>query len=91
MSTCPKFNAGDWRQCEYVSLSAAARIAGRSPGWARRALCTGDLEAFRLPTGGPPVVSVASLARLLNAATPIRGEDVRPGMRRSFSVVASNP
>lgn len=62
----------DWKDCEFVSLSNAARIAGRSPTWVRGAICTGDLEGVRLPTGGPEVVTVKSLVALLERAERIR-------------------
>jgi hypothetical protein len=59
-----------WRDCEFVSMAEAARIVGRSKSWTQRAVCTGDLEAVWLPTGGPEVVTVASLARLIDRAEP---------------------
>ena len=80
-----------WRECEFVSMANAARIAGRSPAWVRRALCIGDLQARTLPTGGPPVVTVASLAELLDASQPAAGENIKPGVRRSLRLVTSEP
>lgn len=82
----------DWRDCEFVSLSNAARIAGRSPTWVRGAICTGDLEGVRLPTGGPEVVTVASLVALLERAERIRqrAEGVRGNAAPHLSLVHSN-
>ena len=59
-----------WEACEYLSLSDAGRIAGKSAAWARGAVCTGDLEAVRLPTGGRDVVTVRSLKALLEKSRP---------------------
>lgn len=57
-----------WRDYEFVSLAEAARIVGRTSSWTRRAIVTGDLEAVVLPTGGPEVVTVRSLAALVDRA-----------------------
>ena len=59
-----------WRDYEFVSMAEAARIVGRTPSWTRRAIVTGDLEAVVLPTGGPEVVTVRSLAALIDRAGP---------------------
>lgn len=59
-----------WRDYEFVSLAEAARIVGRTASWTRRAIVTGDLEAVVLPTGGPEVVTVRSLAALVDRAEP---------------------
>ena len=67
----------DWRDCEFVSLANAARIAGRTPSWARNAICTGDLEAVKLPTGGPEVVTVESLRALLQRARQVERDAKR--------------
>lgn len=77
----------DWRDCEFVSMANAARIAGRAPGWAQELVTFGSLEARRLPCGGPPVITTASLARFLDAAEPIHR--VRPvnGRRPALRVV----
>ncbi|WP_131618154.1 hypothetical protein [Roseivivax marinus] len=80
----------DWRECQFVSIANAARIAGREPGWAREAIAAGHLEAVRLPTGGPAVVTVASLRLFLDAAreaAPVHQGERGPSLR----VVASNP
>lgn len=80
----------DWRDCQFISLANAARIAGRSPGWVRGAVTAGDLIAMRLPTGGPPVVTVESLAALLDASTPVPAERVPAGRRSPLQLVVSN-
>ena len=58
----------DWRFREFVSLAEAGRICGRSRQWAAGAVEMGHLEGVRLPTGGPPVVTVGSLVRLTDQA-----------------------
>ena len=68
----------DWRQCEYVSLSNAGRIAGKSATWARGAICTGDLQAVRLPNGGAEVITVQSLVDFLGGAHPVRSTPAGP-------------
>ncbi|SFP31525.1 hypothetical protein [Tranquillimonas alkanivorans] len=79
-----------WRDCEYVSAANAARIAGRTPGWVRGAIVAGELRAVRLPTGGPPVVTVESLVRLLDSAAPLDGPAVPAGRRSPLRLVADN-
>ncbi|MEC7763737.1 MAG: hypothetical protein VX874_17670 [Pseudomonadota bacterium] len=75
----------DWRSCEYVSMANASRIAGRSPGWAQELVTFGALKAFRLPSGGPPVVTVESLAAFLDGAEPVpvlkRASGERPHLK----------
>lgn len=71
----------DWQDCEFLSLTEAARVVGRSPTWARAAICTGDLEAVYLPTGGREVVTVRSLKALVSRTRPVPQQDfavVRP-------------
>lgn len=79
-----------WQECEFVSMANAARIAGRSHGWVRECITAGELSARRLPTGGPPVVSVASLRALLRAAGYIDGAEVPAGRRPALRLVTSN-
>lgn len=80
----------NWRACRYVSMANAARIAGRSPGWVRECITAGDLSAWRLPTGGPPVVSVSSLRAFLGEAQPIEPHAVRAGRRPTLRLVSDN-
>lgn len=65
----------DWQDCEFLSLTDAARVVGRSPTWARAAICTGDLEAVYLPTGGREVVTVKSLKALVSRSHPVNPGD----------------
>jgi hypothetical protein len=76
----------EWRQCEFLSLTNAGRVAGKSAAWARGAVCTGDLQAVRLPNGGAEVVTVRSLAAFLDRARPVRAEDFGEGRMPSTSV-----
>ncbi|GLT12070.1 hypothetical protein GCM10007928_43030 [Sulfitobacter porphyrae] len=80
-----------WRQCRYVSMANAARISGRGPGWVREAITVGTLSAVRLPTGGPPVVKVQSLLRLLDAAEPLKTDRVPAAGGVKLRLAASNP
>lgn len=66
----------DWRQCEYLSLTNAGRVAGKSAAWARGAVCTGELEAVRLPNGGAEVIRVQSLLDFLKRSRPISAADL---------------
>jgi hypothetical protein len=66
----------DWQDCEFLSLTDAARVVGRSPTWARAAICTGDLEAVYLPTGGREVVTVKSLKALVSRSRPVPQQDI---------------
>jgi hypothetical protein len=73
----------DWRFREFVSLAEAGRIVGRSRQWAAGAVEMGHLEGVRLPTGGPPVVTVASLVRLtsrVECAAPVRLQSARASL-----------
>lgn len=76
----------DWRQCEYISLTNAGRVAGKNAAWARGACCTGDLQAVRLPSGGAEVVTVKSLAAFLDRARRLKAEDLREAAMQSTSV-----
>lgn len=67
----------EWHECEYLSVANAARVVGRSATWARAAICTGDLEAVRLPTGGPEVVSVKSLLALISRSRHLPKDEAR--------------
>lgn len=80
----------DWRSCEFVSLSNAARIAGRAPGWAQELVTTGELECKRLPCGGPPVVTVRSLANFLERAQPAVRLTQKQAGRPALRLVTNN-
>ena len=64
-----------WHQCNFVSLTNAGRIAGKSAAWARGAVCTGDLQAVRLPNGGTEVITVKSLTEFLGRSRVICPEE----------------
>lgn len=81
----------DWKECEYLSLANAARIAGRSATWARAAVCTGDLESVRLPTGGPEVVTVRSVQALLSRSRLIQKTETARGRPRAGHLTLVTP
>ncbi|MBX9847492.1 MAG: hypothetical protein K2Z80_37520 [Xanthobacteraceae bacterium] len=58
-----------WRERAFVSLAEAAAIAGRSYTWARNRTVDGTLEVRRLSMDGLTLVTVASLAKLIDEAT----------------------
>lgn len=70
-----------WRECAFVSITAAADIVGRTRGWVDRQIVAGRLEARCLPTGGPVVITTASLARMIDRARPIM--DYAPAPERT--------
>lgn len=76
----------DWQDCEFLSLTEAARVVGRSPNWTRAAICTGDLEAVYLPTGGREVVTVRSLKALVDRSRPVPQQDLAVARPLSPSV-----
>lgn len=61
-----------WRGRAFVSLAEAAAIAGRSYTWARNRTVDGTLDARRLALDGLTLVTVASLAKLIDEATQQR-------------------
>lgn len=64
---------------DFLTLSEAARIAGRSYSWARtRALLDGRLDVRRFTPGGITYVTAASLSRLLDTE---RKQDEKPTTR----------
>lgn len=64
---------------EFLTLSDAARIAGRSYSWARtRALLDGRLDVRRFTPGGITYVTSKSLSRLLDTE---RKQDAKPARR----------
>ncbi len=56
-----------WRDRAFVSIKEAGSILARSPDWVRHRIGEGRLEAYRLIKGGPALVSVESLIRLIDA------------------------
>lgn len=77
----------DWRDCRFVSMANAARIAGRTHGWVRECITGGELDAWRLPTGGPPVVTVQSLRALLEEAQPVEPHAVPAGRKPALRLI----
>lgn len=65
-----------WRDRAFVSIAEAGEIVARSSDWVRNRLAEGRLRGCRVTPGGPLVVTVRSLAELiegaLQAAPPTR-------------------
>jgi hypothetical protein len=57
-----------WRDRAFISIPEAGEIVARSPDWIRNRIGEGRLEIRRLSVGGPVVVTVASLLRLVDSA-----------------------
>lgn len=80
-----------WRDRVYVSVGEAAQILARSQDWIRARLGEGRLDARQLQSGGPVVVTVASLERFIDrvetAATP-PAAFTKPGL---YLVVNNGP
>ncbi|QPC90006.1 hypothetical protein [Mesorhizobium sp. INR15] len=55
-----------WRDRAFVSIPEAAEIVARSPDWVRNRLGEGRLHGCRVTPGGPLVVTVRSLAELVD-------------------------
>jgi hypothetical protein len=88
----PKFEARlPWREREFVSLSDAALIVGRSRTWVESEMVAGRLKFRRLPSGGPAVVTVASLRRLVDASEPVRVRDFAEAPTRRLELVVGKP
>lgn len=69
-----------WTACAFLSVAQAARIVARSPDWIRNQVGEGRLEGVRLNAGGPLVVAVPSLQRLVRDAQPVA--PIEMSMRR---------
>ena len=57
-----------WRDRAFVSIAEAAEIVARSPDWVRNRLGEGRLHGCQVSKGGPTVVTVPSLANLIEHA-----------------------
>jgi hypothetical protein len=57
-----------WRDRAFVSIVEAGEIIARSPDWVRNRIGEGRLETRQLSAGGPAVVTVDSLLRLVDGA-----------------------
>jgi hypothetical protein len=55
-----------WRDRAFVSIVEAGEIIARSPDWIRNRIGGGRLETRQLSAGGPAVVTVDSLLRLVD-------------------------
>ena len=69
-----------WTACAFVSVAQAAKIVARSRDWVRTKVGEGRLEAARLSAGGPLVIAVPSLQRLVGSAQPVA--PIEMSMRR---------
>ncbi len=65
-----------WRERAFVTVAETAAIFARSTSWVRDRLTDNSLEAACLPGDGPTVVTVASVAKLVEKGLPKR--DVEP-------------
>jgi len=57
-----------WRDRALVSIAVAGEIVARSPDWVRNRIGEGRLEIRQLSAGGPPVITVDSLLKLVGNA-----------------------
>jgi hypothetical protein len=65
-----------WRERAFVTVAEASAIFARSTTWVRNRLTDSSLDAASLPGYGPTVVTVASVAKLVEKSMPKR--DVEP-------------
>ena len=83
-----------WQERAFVSVAEAAQIVARSPDWIRCCIGEERLEGVRLTAGGPLVVAVPSLARLVKDALPVRPANLKPLpirlRRRELRLVVDN-
>lgn len=81
-----------WRERDFVRLSEAALIAGRSRTWVENQITAGRIEARRFEAGGLLTVTTESLARLVDGAQETRGATcAKPIKKRHLQLVVSNP
>ena len=57
-----------WRDRAFVSIVEAGEIVARSSDWVRNRIAEGRLHGCRVTAGGPLVVTVRSLATLVDSA-----------------------
>ncbi|WP_375166761.1 helix-turn-helix domain-containing protein [Bradyrhizobium brasilense] len=60
-----------------MSIAEAARILGYSGSTIRSMLADGGLQAMRVTRGGPLLVTVESLTKLIEGAEPVPAEAVQ--------------
>jgi hypothetical protein len=63
-----------WRMRAFVTIADAALIVGRSTSWIRDMLTAGALEARLINGRGVALITVSSLARLVDRAEPLPRE-----------------
>jgi len=74
-----------WRERAFVTVAEAATIFARSTSWVRDRLTDNSLEAASLPDDGPTVVTVASVAKLIEKGVPKRDAEPHGVPRRRKS------
>lgn len=67
-----------WRERAFVPVSEAAQILGRSTTWVRNRITDRQLDAASLPGKGSAAVTVASILRIVAAASRARPETYLP-------------
>lgn len=78
----------DWRDRAFVTVAESASILARSPDWIRDRVGEGRLDGRRLTQGGPLVVTVASVLRLIERSAPV--VPLRPSVRPPLRLVVDN-
>lgn len=76
-----------WHERAFVTQREAAEICARSVDWVRAQIGIGRLNAAQLTKGGPTVVTVESLRRLIDAATAAPAPAQPPAGIRPFLIV----
>ena len=61
-----------WRDRAFVSITEAGEIVARSPDWIRNRIGEGRLEIRQLSAGGPVVVTVDSLLKMVDGAQAVK-------------------
>lgn len=79
-----------WREREFISIGDAALIVGRSRTCVENLITAGQLDARRLPSGGPAVVTVASLLQYVDAAEPLAPRVFAATARTPLKLVVDN-
>lgn len=80
-----------WRDRVFVTIAEAGQIFARSPAWVRDRASEGRLELANVSRGGPLVVTVASVAALVDELTPDAGQDAPAEPKRWPTLVWINP
>lgn len=77
-----------WYERAFASISSTAAVFDRSPDWVRARIAEERLEVRRLTRGGPLVVTVASICRLINEAEP--AAPPKPARRPALRLITNN-